>query len=162
MQVSHCWDLAAHSRSLETINPDKLGIREGSYSQFNPNTTDLRNSAKLEFCLTGGFLSQFLLRAALLGPSNQKKVWHYYNFMAGVTKIGNFVYSSIYLVPVNQLLRTKKVEILKKWKKYSSNTKGSLWEKNWENCKNISLPKKVTFFFTWIWTMATLNHYYIP
>ena len=39
MQVSICWDLAAHQWGLHLFNQDKPGIREGSYGQFNPNTT---------------------------------------------------------------------------------------------------------------------------
>ena len=38
-QVSHCWDLVVHPRGLHPFNPVKLGIRQGSYGQFNPNTT---------------------------------------------------------------------------------------------------------------------------
>ena len=34
------------------------------------------------------------------GPGRPKTVWHFHSFMAGVTKIHDFVYFSICLVPV--------------------------------------------------------------
>ena len=34
------------------------------------------------------------------GPEQPKTVWHFHSFMAGVTKIYDFVYFSICLVPV--------------------------------------------------------------
>ena len=34
------------------------------------------------------------------GPEQPKTVWHLHSFMAGVTKINDFVYYSICLVPV--------------------------------------------------------------
>ena len=39
MKVSRSWDLAADPRYLRPFRQDTQGIREGSYGQFNPNTT---------------------------------------------------------------------------------------------------------------------------
>ena len=64
MQVFHCWDLAAHPRHLHPFNPDKLRIGRDPtatliltpHNSCDFNTTDARNSAELEFGLTGGSL----------------------------------------------------------------------------------------------------------
>ena len=51
------------SKGFASLQSSQAGDREGSYGQFNPNSTlqlwfnstDARNSAELEFGLTGGF-----------------------------------------------------------------------------------------------------------
>ena len=66
------------------------------------------------------------------GPEQPKTVWHFHSFMAGVTKIYDFVYFSICLVPV-KLFWEKKLWNFEKLKKKHFDrfdTKGSpLWEK---------------------------------
>ena len=49
------------------------------------------------------------------GPEQPKTVWHFHNFMAGVTKIHDFVYFNTCLVPVKLLLKKKDFEIFKKF-----------------------------------------------
>ena len=54
------------------------------------------------------------------GPEQPETGWHFHSFMTGVTKILDFVYFSICLVPVNLFLKKK------------------LW--NFEKLKNRNLP----------------------
>ena len=41
------------------------------------------------------------------GPEQPETGWHFHSFMTGVTKILDFVYFSICLVPVNLFLKKK-------------------------------------------------------
>ena len=41
------------------------------------------------------------------GPEQPKTVWHFHSFMTGVTKIHDFVYFSMCLVPLELLLKKK-------------------------------------------------------
>ena len=68
-------------------------------------------------------------------PQQPKAVWHIRSFMTGVTKIHDFVYFSMCLVPLELFLK-KKLWNFKKLKKkiYRFDTKGSpLWKKNRKN-----------------------------
>ena len=58
------------------------------------------------------FLNPIPTEGGPFGPEQPKTVWHFHSFMAGVTKIHDFVYFSICLVPVKLFLK-KNYEILK-------------------------------------------------
>ena len=51
------------------------------------------------------------------GPEQPKTVWHFHSFMAGVTKIHDFVYFSICLVPVKLFLKKELLNFEKLKKK---------------------------------------------
>ena len=93
------------------------------------------------------------------GPAQPKTVWHFHSFMAGVTKIHDFVYFSTCLVPVKQFLK-KRLWNLEKLKKIFS----PFWhqrvpplEKKLKKIKFfVSFPKNHTIS-TWIWILHVLS-----
>ena len=79
------------------------------------------------------------------GPEQLKTVWHFHSFMAGVTKIHDFVYFSICLVPV-KLFWEKKLWIFENI------------EKN--NNFNIELKLSVESLFCNRFLLILVSHYY--
>ena len=91
------------------------------------------------------------------GPEKTKTVWYFHNFMAGVTKIHDFVYFSSLLVPV-KLFWEKKLWNFEKLKKTILTVltpKGPPFGK--KKIKFfVSFPKNHTIS-TWIWILHVLS-----
>ena len=100
-----------------------------------------------------------MFQLGCFGPEHPKSVWHIRSFMAGVTKIHDFVYFSTCLVPVKQFLK-KRLWNLEKLKKIFS----PFWhqrvpplEKKLKKIKFfVSFPKNHTIS-TWIWILHVLS-----
>ena len=87
------------------------------------------------------------------GPEQPKTVWHFHSFMAGVTKIHDFVYFSTCLVPVKLFLK-KKLRNLEKLNKIFSlfwHQRVLSFGKKLKKIKIYYFFAKIHTFFTWIW-----------
>ena len=73
-----------------------------------------------KYILSYFYLNPIPTEGGRFGPEQPETGWHFHSFMTGVTKILDFVYFSICLVPVNLFLKKK------------------LW--NFEKLKNRNLP----------------------
>ena len=92
-------------------------------------------------------------------PQQPEAVWHIRSFMTGVTKIHDFVYFSMCLVPLELFLK-KKLWNFKKWKKINFTVvtpKGPPFGKKIEKIKNFSFFIKNYTISTWIWILHVLS-----
>ena len=93
------------------------------------------------------------------GPQRPKTVWHFHSFMARVTKIHDFVYFSICLVPMKLFLKKElwNFEKLKKKNFTVSTPKGPPFGKKIQKSKNLGFFPKNHTFSTWIWILHVLS-----
>ena len=86
------------------------------------------------------------------GSQLPKTVWYFLSFMAGVTKILDFLYSSTCLVPVELFLKKKSYEILKNWRK-----KILPFGKKIKKIQILCFFPKNYTISTWIWILHVLS-----